>query len=455
MENEITRVALYVRVSTDEQAREGYSIEAQKDALIKYAKEHEYKIVDIYVDDGFTARKSMMKRKEFVRMLNDVKAGEIDLILFIKLDRWFRSVRDYYKVDEILEKYGVSWKATQENYDTSTANGRLHVNIRLAIAQDEADRTGERIKFVFQKKVSDGEYTTGKVPLGYKLKNKKLVIDKEKADLARDIFEKYLELGSKHAVVVYFNEIRDERICYTSLTSMLKNRIYVGEYKDNKDFCEALIERKTFDKVQDMLSKTFIRQTNKRRTYLFSGLVYCPHCNNRMTGARNADKKDGTCKQYYRCAKYTMSRHCDYNRSITEADIENYLINHIFDEIENYKAEYEIQKKKSADENILKNRKSNLEKRIAKLKDLYLNDLITIQEYKNDAAKYQQQINDIIEMPNHERKSADTIEQLNLLLQNDFKSIYMMLSRDEKAEFWRNIISKIVPTTHGYSIFFN
>ena len=149
---DIIRAALYIRVSTEEQVREGYSVEAQRDNLKRYAKNKGYSVVGVYADEGITARKKYTNRKEFMRLLDDVEAGKIDVILFIKLDRWFRNVGDYYKVQEILERNNVGWTATTENYDTTTANGRLYVNIRLAVAQDESDRTSERIKFVFEKK---------------------------------------------------------------------------------------------------------------------------------------------------------------------------------------------------------------------------------------------------------------------------------------------------------------
>ena len=104
------RAGLYIRVSTEEQVLHGYSLDAQREALTKYAQEHSYYIVDYYVDEGLSARKSYTKRGEFMRMLNDVKNNRLDLILIIKLDRWFRSVKDYYKVQEILEAHHVDWK---------------------------------------------------------------------------------------------------------------------------------------------------------------------------------------------------------------------------------------------------------------------------------------------------------------------------------------------------------
>ena len=144
------RCAIYVRVSTEEQKINGLSVEAQTDALTEYAKKNNLYVVDSYIDAGLTARKRLQHRKELLRLLDDVKEGNIDIIIFTKLDRWFRNIADYYKVQEILDQYKVNWKTIYEDYDTSTANGRLHINIMLSIAQDEADRTSERIKVVFE-----------------------------------------------------------------------------------------------------------------------------------------------------------------------------------------------------------------------------------------------------------------------------------------------------------------
>ena len=101
------RAALYIRVSTEEQAKHGYSLEAQEKKLKAYSKEHGYKVADIYIDEGKSARKAYTKRPEFMRMMDDVKADKIDVILFIKLDRWFRNIYDYYKIQEILDAHGV------------------------------------------------------------------------------------------------------------------------------------------------------------------------------------------------------------------------------------------------------------------------------------------------------------------------------------------------------------
>ena len=123
------KAALYIRVSTDEQAKHGFSLGEQQHDLERYAAKHNYAVVDIYADEGNTARKSLGKRKELQRLLDDVRAGHIDIILMKCLDRWFRNIADYYKVQEILDAYGVEWECTQEEYNTTTTNGRLMRNL--------------------------------------------------------------------------------------------------------------------------------------------------------------------------------------------------------------------------------------------------------------------------------------------------------------------------------------
>ena len=144
----------YVRVSTEEQALHGLSIEAQTAKLRAWAAANGHRIIDLYIDAGISARKPAGKRPALQRLLKDVQDGKGDMVIFTKLDRWFRNIAEYYKVQEVLEKSGVNWRTIEEDYDTSTASGRLKINIMLSVAQDEADRTSERIKAVMEVKRS-------------------------------------------------------------------------------------------------------------------------------------------------------------------------------------------------------------------------------------------------------------------------------------------------------------
>ena len=166
VEMHVLRAALVPRVSTDEQVRTGDSLQAQEDALVKYANENNMKIVGIYRDEGHSARKRVQKRPAMLELLEDVKAGKIDIILFTKIDRWFRNVEQYYSAQPILDKYNVSWKAILEHYSTATADERLKVNIMLSVAENESDRLSERVKFVFDAKLAKKEVYFN-LPLGY------------------------------------------------------------------------------------------------------------------------------------------------------------------------------------------------------------------------------------------------------------------------------------------------
>ena len=114
---EYKKAALYVRCSKEEQAKFGDTIEAQTEDLKEFARQHHLKVVDIYVDEGHTARKKYNKRKEFVRMLHDVELHKFQYIIFTKLDRWFRNISDFYKIQEILDSNGVTWLTALERYD--------------------------------------------------------------------------------------------------------------------------------------------------------------------------------------------------------------------------------------------------------------------------------------------------------------------------------------------------
>lgn len=167
----ILRAACYERVSTEEQALHGYSIDAQIGSLDEFCARKGWKVVGHYTDEGISGAKPPLRRPALFQLLADVQAGNVDIVLFTKLDRWFRSVKEYFKVQDILDKCRVEWKAIHEDYDTTTANGRMAITIFLAIAQNERERTSERIKAVNASRRKNGEAcVSGRaVPMGYKI----------------------------------------------------------------------------------------------------------------------------------------------------------------------------------------------------------------------------------------------------------------------------------------------
>lgn len=218
------RVALYCRVSTEEQALHGFSLDAQKDALKSYAKDHNMYIAGIYVDEGISGKLPAAKRPAMMRMLDELSDNDIDQILFIKLDRWFRSVKEYYKVQEILDRNKVTWRAILEDYNTETSDGILKVNIMLSVAQNEAERTGERIKFVLDNKAQKKQ-VVGKQPYGYKIVEidgyKRSVIDEETAPIVRDIFDTFERTGSSSLTLKHINKTHGTTFSYVFLKRLL------------------------------------------------------------------------------------------------------------------------------------------------------------------------------------------------------------------------------------------
>lgn len=423
------RVALYIRVSTEEQALHGDSIEAQKQALREYAEKNQYKIIDYYIDDGFTA--TSLNRPNLQRLLNDIKEGKIDLVIFTKIDRWSRGVRNYYKIQDVLDTHKVHWKTIFENYDTSTAAGQLHINIMLSVAENEAAVTSERIKAVFNNKVKNKEVITGKVPKGYKIENKKLVIDKETVHIVENIFSHFETHQSKRATMNFLREELGVNLSYKTISNMLSNSLYKGEYRGVINYCPAIIDKKRFDKIQ-LLLKRNISSNTANRVYLFSSLLVCSHCDHNMGGFNT--KHNDKFFFNYRCNFNYYRKLCSNNHCISEKKLERKVIEQFKLQLYDYIVDNELKKKNKPK----KSNKIEIENKIKKLNDLYINDFITLEEYKEKHAFYKSKI-----IEDNDFKDTSNIEMYKKMLNINFEEKYMKLEREDKRAFWRSFIEEI------------
>ena len=451
IDSSLKRAALYARVSTEEQAMHGVSLDAQKERLNQYAKENDLTIVDVYVDEGISARKRYTKRPAFMKMLDDIKAKKVDVVLFIKLDRWFRNIADYYEVQAILDQHKVQWIATDEDYDTTTANGRLALNIKLAIAQDEADRTSERIKFVFKNMVKDGRVISGSTPIGYRIENKRVVIDEETEPIIKDLFEKYISCRSAAATSKYILDKYGRFIDLKSLKHMLVNRWYIGEAYGIRGWCPALIDEDTFRMAGEFTAIRAERFNGTRsdRVYLFTGLVFCGMCGRRMTtySCRNK-RKDGTVLQYiyYRCPAH-INRICDMPKQINEAILEDWLLKNVRNQAEIYNLHVEKMQKSAPKKQI---DTSKILKKIEKLKDLYLNDLIPKEMYQKD---YEALSAQLVEA---EKEVLPELKTVDMSIFDNFEEMYAGLDPESRKAFWSKTLKKINLSSEGdFSIEFN
>lgn len=436
------RVALYIRVSGEEQKIKGLSLEAQQERLEEYARNQGWIVVGTYIDAAKTARKDMRKRSEFQKMINSVKRDEIDLLLFCRLDRWFRSVADYYKIMEILQAHHCDWKTTDEEYDTSTANGRLYINVKLSIAQNEADICSERISVVFDSKVQHGTVVSGNCPFGYIVnEEKRLAIDPDAAAIVRDAFNYYESSVSQRGTIRHIRETYGVNWCDATFRRMLSERLYTGVYDSNKrfneNFCDPIIDAAQFDRVQKLLKKN-ARFSPAGNIYIFTSILKCAECLHNLSGCRTCS--GNRYYYYYRCNQHLQRGRCPHNNSVREDYIESWLFEHLQEELERCKLEWEIRSAERKKKNRL-NDKAVLKRKLTKLKELYMDDLINIEEYKKDYQIYTAALQQIPEeMPEETPPDFSAVERM---LQADFRNIYDSLTREEKRTLWRSVISEI------------
>ena len=433
----ILRAGLLERVSTDEQAKFGDSLEAQHETLVSFANNNNMKIVGVYRDEGFSARKPVLKRPAMLELIEDVKAGKIDIIIFTKLDRFFRNVKEYYKIQEILERNRVTWKAVKEDYNTTTSDGRLKINIWLSIAENEADRTSDRIKDVFNSKIMRKEVIipSQNVPMGYKAVEidgvRKLIKDEEKREITEYFFNIALTTSVRQAMLQTeskFGIHREPKSWY----NMCHNELYMGRYKGVEDYCEPYLTPSQFYEVSKHKGT---RKAKNNRIYLFSGLIICPLCKRRMI-ARYVIRESGKECYYYRCPN-AISKTCSV-KSISEIKVENYVLGNIKTEIEQFILSHEVAQPKKPKQ---KSDATKLKEQLRRVNVSYQAGNMEDDEY---LAKTKE-LKAMIEKAKREEDEDNTLDvsALKEFLNSGFEEIYSSLEKDEKQRLWRSVIDQL------------
>ena len=457
----IERVAAYIRVSTQEQKLHGISLDAQRHTLSQYAKDHGLMIVEWYEDEGISGRKPIKRRPALQRMLHDAQEGLFDRIIFIKLDRYFRSVGEYYECQKVLDANKVTWTATEEVFDLTTANGRYWVTQKLAMAEYEADQTGERIKLVNEYKVRTGQALIGGRCQGYGFTVKKdaeglkrVVKDDATKDLVMDYINHFLKHHNKRQAYIYVRDKYNSDVSYNSLGKMLVDTKLYGYYRGNPNYCKGYVDEYTFNKIQ-LILKNNIKVGSSRRVYLFSGLIPCPLCGRKMAGnfsdSQSTTKAGKTYKynrEYYsyRCMNHNRDCECKFNRRPNEDKIEKALLENFNLYMDEYITSSKIEDTRvqnSAAADLVKELKSERER----LNRMYRKGGISDDEYDKE-----------IDLINERIKGAESamapIEKRDLkryeeLLNSDWKELYQALTKENKRSFWHKYIKAIVLDTDG------
>lgn len=434
----VKRAGLYERVSTEEQAKFGFSIKTQIDALNEHCEKNQMKVVGHYTDDGVSGGKAAFKRPEMSRLLEDVKAGKIDIILFTRLDRWFRNVKEYFKVQEILEENGVEWKAIWEDYDTTTANGRMSITIFLAIHQNEREKGAERVTAVLENKRKNKEACFGgKVaPFGYMKKKDsegivRLVKDPETEEACQEFWNIMIKYNNLNKAIRHMSNAYNINKNWKSWKRITQSDFYCGIHRGVDGYCEPYISPDDFQK----LKKTdTVKTTRSGSIYLFRGLMRCPECGNKLYGDTSI-KSYGIYKAY-RCTN--RNRGCGNQSTISEKKIENQLLERLNEFLKDRIASVELEKEK-----IKRNPKNNvqaLKEKQRRLTVAYVAGNIPDAEYLRDDAELKALI---AKAEATAPPEPQDITPLKELLETDFQSVYEIMSEEEKQRFWHGLIKEI------------
>lgn len=316
------RCAVYTRKSSEEGLDQEYnSIDAQRDAGHAYIASQRAEgwiaVADDYDDPAYSG--GNMERPGLKRLMADIEAGKVDIVVVYKIDRLTRSLADFSKMIEVFDRQGVSFVSVTQQFNTTTSMGRLMLNVLLSFAQFEREVTGERIRDKIAASKRKGMWMGGVPPLGYDVENRRLVASEREAKIIRHIFKRFVELGSStllvrelrldgvtsKAWVTQDGKVRDGKPIDKSLIyKLLGNRTYLGELRHKDQWYQAehppIVDHKTWDDVQAILASNSHVRANATRAkvpFLLKGIVFGN--DGRALSPWHTTKKTGRRYRYY------------------------------------------------------------------------------------------------------------------------------------------------------------
>jgi len=303
---------LYIRVSTEDQAREGFSLPEQESRLRAMCEYKGYEVYDVYEERGISA-KTGNYRPEFERLLQDVRDKNVNTIVVLKLDRLTRSVADWEKILTFLEENNAYLDCANDEINTTNANGKMISRILTSVSQQEIERTSERTKIGLVGAAKQG-HLSGRPPIGYKkiANDKGIHIDELQADVVKTIFSLYLDGLAVNSICKLFNSenVLNRHWATTTVDKMLSNQLYIGNMEYGKrtngqvqvfeDVVPAIIDKTTFNMVQKRKEKN-LKNFTRKLTYIFMQKIKCPKCNKIMGGCSSTSKNNAK-HLYYKCA---------------------------------------------------------------------------------------------------------------------------------------------------------
>ena len=469
MDNERKIAGVYIRVSTEDQARKGFSLGEQEEKLLQLCNFKELEVYKVYKDAGISA-KDMEHRPQFQEMLQDMKEGKINYIVAYKLDRITRSVRDLEELISVLEQYNCFLLCDRDDVNTSTANGRFFVRMLTVLSQLEIEIVSERTKFGLNGAIKSG-HIPGQRPFGYtKSEDKKMIVDNATRPYVEKIFHMYLEGKSFGQIANYFKENNiypKKKWRDTTIQKIIDNKIYMGDYEQYKrigkqeklepilymNVVEPIISRAKWEECQRQKERNQ-RTYTRDRIYTFFQRLKCPSCDRIM----KCKGSGGTKRKYM----YYTCEHChiNFNENYVEALLESFIYDLL---------EYDMAVKKfflpiledknnKIDTTTIDKEIRNLEKQRDRIKQAYIKGIVEMEDFKEDYKLIEDKLanleNKKLELVNletfnyspHELLAERDLEREKMIrldtLNSLLKSKWNDMDKSEKQEF----ISKFIDT---------
>jgi site-specific DNA recombinase len=433
MDEKIKSAGIYIRVSTFDQAREGFSLREQEERLKEFCKFKRYNIYKVYQDAGISAKND--KRPAYQEMIEDVKKGNINVIVALKLDRLTRSVYDIEKLMKFVNDYECDIDCMADESNTTTSNGRMVMRIMTSVSQNEIEKCSERTKFGMAGAIKNG-HIPNRTGLGFKRENKKLVPDPLTKDIIVRIFDLYLEGKSHQAIANIYNKekVLGKTNWYDStIQKILSNELYKGDYVNGKrtkhptyyeNVIEPIVSKEKWESCQYQKLRN-ARHYERTATYLFTNKLKCSKCGN-FLGGHATTKTNGKKYYYYKCN--TCKTY--FNEIDIEKELKAFMLELAKqdDLINNYYTPFIKSKLEDKTEDYKKEIK-DLDKQLDRIKTAYIKGVVKLEDFDKEIKHIEYQKSDL----EKRQKEQKQYELLSFTL-NDLLIIQDM----QEIEFYTN-----------------
>ena len=435
MDEKIKSAGIYIRVSTFDQAREGFSLREQEERLKEFCKFKRYNIYKVYQDAGISAKND--KRPAYQEMIEDVKKGNINVIVALKLDRLTRSVYDIEKLMKFVNDYECDIDCMADESNTTTSNGRMVMRIMTSVSQNEIEKCSERTKFGMAGAIKNG-HIPNRTGLGFKRENKKLVPDPLTKDIIVRIFDLYLEGKSHQAIANIYNKekVLGKTNWYDStIQKILSNELYKGDYVNGKrtkhptyyeNVIEPIVSKEKWESCQYQKLRN-ARHYERTATYLFTNKIKCSKCGN-FLGGHATTKTNGKKYYYYKCN--TCKTY--FNEIDIEKELKAFMLELAKqdDLINNYYTPFIKSKLEDKTEDYKKEIK-DLDKQLDRIKTAYIKGVVKLEDFDKEIKHIEYQKSDLEKRQKGQKQYEDLSFTLNdLLIIQDIQEIEFYTNPD-------------------------